>query len=155
MIEIVAFDEKYTDQLLEIAREIHPASVYASRPLDEAKLLRQLAASGGIASDRWFRLAVEDGRVLGAFYGVVFPTFFNAMKIAKDMGQWTRRDGTAKNTWALLVSAFEEWAFSQGADFSGLGYSVDEELIQPMRRIAEFQGYRVVGFNLLKELRYG
>lgn len=155
MIEIVRYDPSYADQVLEIARDIHSESVYARFPMDEAKLLRQLGASDQLVTDRWFRLAVEEGRVLGAFYGVVFPTFFNAMRIAKDLGQWTRRDGTARNAWGLLVSAFEEWAREQRADVVGLGYSVPGTRIEDMRRIAEYQGFHVVGYNLLKEIQHG
>ncbi len=155
MIEIVPYEPKYADQLLALAHDIHSTSVYARfGEVDEAKLLRQLGASADLVPDRWFRLAVEDGEVLGAFYGIVFPTFFNALKIAKDMGQWTKR-GHAKNSWSLLVSAFNEWAVTQGAEVSGLGYSVEVENIEQMRRIAEFQGYRVVGYNLMKELHHG
>lgn len=154
MIDIVPFDPRYTEQMLEVAREIHPRSIYAAHgPLDEAKLVRQLAAAGDIAPDRYFRLAVEDGEVLGAFYGVVFPTFFNALKIAKDMGQWTRRNGRQKNAFALLVADFERWAREQGAEVASLGYSVaDADNIELMRRVAAFHGYEVRGYNLFKEL---
>lgn len=154
MIEIVPFATWHIEQLLGIAREIHAGSVYAQYgPLDEDKLVRQLAASGGLAPDRRFRVAIEGDLVLGAFYGVVFPTFFNDLKIAKDMGQWTRRDGRQRNAFALLVADFEQWAREQGARKASLGYSVeDADNIEVMRRVAEFHGYEVKGYNLFKEL---
>jgi hypothetical protein len=154
-IQIVPFDPVYAHQMLLVARQIHAGSVYADFPLDEAKLLRQLGAAEALAPDRWFRIAVDDetDEVLGAFYGCIFPTFFNQMVIAKDMGQWTRRDGKQRNAWALLVSAFCDWARSKGAHKLGLGYSLQEaDNIEVMRRVAETQGFRVVGYNLLKDL---
>lgn len=153
MIEIIPFEERYTEQMIEVARIIHQRSIYFDVPLDAEKLKQQLAASGGLAPDRYFRLAVEDGLLLGAFYGCVMRTFFSPDMIAKDMGQWTRRDGRQKNAFAVLLTDFEAWARAKGARMSGLGYSMQEaDNIETMRRVAEMVGYRVVGYNLVKDL---
>lgn len=155
MIDIVEYDPKYNTRLLALARDIHAASIHADLPLDEEKLLKQLAMSGNLAPDRWFRIAVDHltGEVLGAFYGCVTRLFFSDEKCAKDIGQWCRRDGRSRNAHAVLVGAFEDWARSQGAKKVALGYSLAEaDNIEVMRRLAEFHGYKVLGYNTMKEL---
>jgi len=151
MIEIIPFEPRFTTSMLEIAREIHSTSIYWDVPLDEEKLVRQLAASETLDPTRWFRLAVDGDVVLGAFYGCVMRTFFSDAPVAKDMGQWTRRDGGARNAWALLLSAFEAWARGQGARLASIGYHGLED-IEQKRRVFEMLGYRMTGYNTVKEL---
>lgn len=151
MIRIIPFEPKYTEQMLEVARVIHARSIYFDLPMDEDKLVRQLSASGGLAADRYFRMAVEDDLLMAVIYGCLMRTFFSDAPIIKDMGQWSLDDGRQLNSYGLLLSDFEEWGRSQGAKLCCLGYSGTGD-IEVLRRIHEYHGYRVTGYNTAKEL---
>lgn len=153
MIRVVDFHPRYTEQLVPIAREIHAQSIYFDVPLDTDKLIEQLSGSGTRYVDRWFRIAVdeEEDLLCGALYGCVMRTFFGKPPVIKDMGQWTRRDGRARNAWALLLHEFEQWGRSLGAVKCSIGYHGMED-IEEKRRVFEFSGYRVTGYNTVKEL---
>lgn len=153
MIRIIPFEPKYTEQMLEVARQIHERSIYSDLEFDEPKVIRQLDAAGNIAPDRFLRLAVDgEERVVAAIFGQVTRTFFSAASIASDIGQWTRGDRTQLNSYWLLVATFEEWARGQGAQKICLGHHSGIGDIEVTRRIFEFQGYRVTGYNTVKDL---
>jgi len=156
VIHVVDFSPCYVEQLLPIAREIHAQSLYWDIALDESKLIDQLSGCGSRFPDRYFRLAVDDDEDLlcGALYGIVFRTFFGKPTVVKDMGQWTRRDGRARNAWAVLLHDFEQWGREQGAAMCSIGYHGLED-IEQKRRVFEMAGYRVTGYNTAKELHHG
>jgi len=150
-IQIVEYTDVYRDQVLVGAEQMHQDSIYHDLPLDKDKVIRQLAACGGIAPDRYFRLAVRDGVVLGGFYGHYRRTFFCDEVLAHDMGWWVLRNKRGSAAAALLLFDFEIWARANGAKKIMVGQSTAIN----MERTTKFYqhcGFRVIGFNTVKDL---
>ena len=150
-IRIVPYEAKYLEGTLEVARQIHAHSIYANMRLDEAKVIRQLAASGNIVPDRYFRLAVRGEEVLGGFYGSLVKVFFSDECTAKDMGWWVRESSRGGAAAVLLLRDFERWAKAAGARKSMVGQSGVEN-IDRTRKLFEHCGYALTGYNTSKEL---
>lgn len=150
-IKIIPYEEKYLDGTLAVAREIHAHSIYANMRLDEAKVIRQLAASGDIVPDRYFKLAVRNDEVLGGFYGCLLKVFFSDECTAKDMGWWVKETARGGAAAVLLLADFERWARAAGARKCMVGQSGVEN-IDRTRKLFEHCGYQLTGFNTSKEL---
>lgn len=150
-IEIVDYAPAYKDSMLVVAREIHAHSIYRDMPLDEPKLARQLAASGGLDPSRYFRLAVRRGEVLGGFYGCTLRVFFCDELTAKDMGWWVKQSARGGAAAVLLLADFESWARARGARKCMLGQSGVEN-IETTGRLFKKCGYAFTGYNTCKEL---
>lgn len=150
-IRLVDYDPKYKESMMIVAREIHAHSIYANLPLDEVKLERQLSASGGIAKDRFFKLAIRGDEVLGGFYGCTLRVFFCDEMTAKDMGWWVKSSARGGAAAILLLNEFEQWARSQGCRKCMIGQSGVENITQTAKLFVNC-GYQVTGFNTSKEL---
>jgi hypothetical protein len=151
-IQVVEYTPLFQAQAVEIAHEMHAHSTYSHMPLDEAKVIRQLAASGTpLVPDRYFRLAVRNGELLGGFYGIVRRTFFNDEVTAHDLGWWVK--GTARGSKAaiLLLADFARWAQSCGAQVCMVGQSTGIDIARTAR-LYEHVGFKIVGFNAAKRL---
>lgn len=151
LIRVIPYESIYKDQMIEIAMGIHGDSVYGDLPLDEAKLIRQLAACGDIVPDRYFRLAVREDEVLGGFYGHVRKTFFCDEILAHDLGWWVKPASRGGRAAILLLADFEKWAKEQGARKVMVGQSTGRN-IEQTTKLYEHCGYRVIGFNTVKDL---
>lgn len=131
---------------------MHENSIYRDMPLDEAKVFRQLAASGtNLAPNRYFRIAVLDGEGLGGFYGHVMRTFFCDELLAHDMGWWVKKEARGSMAAPLLLLDFERWARAQGAKKVMVGQSTEQDM-DKTTRLFEACGFRVIGFNTVKDL---
>lgn len=151
-IAIVDWSPAFLDQALPIMHEMHANSIYADMPLDEAKVIRQLSASGSDkVPDRYFRVAVLRDEVLGAFYGMVQRTFFNDMLIAIDMGWWVKREARGTFAAPLLLLDFERWAREKGARKVCVAQSTAVN-IDATTKLFEGCGFRVTGANTVKDL---
>lgn len=150
-IQITEYREAYLEQVLHITREIHAHSIYAEFTLDEEKVVRQLSASGAIAPNRYFRLAVRLGEVLGGFYGCVERVFFCAELTARDMGWWVKGEKRGSAAAVLLLDDFEQWARARNARKCMVG-QVGVENIDRTARLFQHCGYRLAGYNAVKEL---
>lgn len=153
-IRIVPYDPAYLESGLEVARGIHAHSIYRTLPLDETKLIRQLGSSGTeFAPDRYFRLAVRAGSVLGGFYGCVMRAFFCDELLAKDMGWWVRPEARGSAAAVLLLIDFERWAIERGARVCTIGQSGIEN-IERTGKLFMHCGYQFTGYNAAKVLSH-
>lgn len=154
VIKVVPYDNRYLDQSVQIMEEIHAHSVYRHMPLDRQKVIRQLSASGSVVPDRYFRLAVRGERVMGGFYGLIFKPFFCDQLVAKDMGWWVPNTARGSAAAILLLRDFEQWAQSRGAVMVGLGQA-GVERIEETRALFQHCGYRLCGYNTVKDFPHG
>ena len=150
-ISVIPYVPQFLEGTLQVAREIHAHSIYANMRLDEGKVIRQLAASGSIVPDRYFRIAVRGSEVLGGFYGCLLRVFFSDELTAKDMGWWVRESSRGGAAAILLLADFERWARAAGARKCMVGQSGVEN-IDRTRKLFEHCGYSLTGFNTSKEL---
>lgn len=150
-IEVVAYHDKYRDQVLAGAVQMHEDSIYHDLPLDRDKVIRQLACCGNLVPDRYFRLAVRNGEVLGGFLGHVRKTFFCDELLAHDMGWWVIRSKRGSAAAVLLLADFEQWARYQGACKVMVGQSTARN-IERTTKLYEHCGFRVIGFNTVKDI---
>lgn len=150
-ISIQDYSPAYRDQVAEGAAEMHRNSIYADLPLDKAKVVRQLAASGSLVPDRYFKIAVRNGVLLGGFYGHVRRTFFNDDLLAHDMGWWVLSHSRGSAAAVLLLADFERWAREQGAKKIMVGQSTAIN-VATTTKLFEHCGFRVIGFNTVKDL---
>lgn len=150
-IQIVDYSDRYRDGMVQVAREIHARSLYRDMPLDEPKVLAQLALAGNAAPQRFFKLAVRGDDVLGGFLGCTFTTFFCDEILARDLGWWVRESSRGGAAAILLLGAFEAWARDRGARKSMVGQSGIDN-IERTTRLYIHCGYMVTGFNTSKEL---
>ncbi len=151
-IQVVEWSDDYRDQAVAIAREMLAASpVYSGLPLDEAKLVRQLSAAGKGVSERYFRMAIRGGAVLGGFYGVISSTFFSNELIARDMGWWVKSTARGGMAAVLLLADFERWAHTNGAKKVMVGQSMAIN-IERTTKLYRHCGFTVIGFNTVKDI---
>jgi hypothetical protein len=150
-IQVIPWSDAYKDQAVAIGREMHANSVYHDLPFDEAKTIRQLAACGNIVPDRYFRLAVRRGVLLGGVYGHVRRTFFCDEILAHDMGWWVTKSARGGMAAIALLADFEKWAREQGARKIMVGQSTGINMKQTTKMF-EHCGFRVIGFNTVKDL---
>ncbi|MDY7579365.1 hypothetical protein RGU70_13685 [Herbaspirillum sp. RTI4] len=150
-IQIVEYSDEYRDQVIAGAHQMHADSIYADLPLDEDKVIRQLAACGNIAPDRFFRLAVRKGEVMGGFYGHYSRAFFCDELLAHDMGWWVLRDKRGTAAAVVLLAAFEVWAKERGAKKVMVGQSTAID-IGRTTKLYRHCGFRVIGFNTVKDI---
>jgi hypothetical protein len=147
---VTDFAPEYEGQVLELARMMHAeSSTHSSMPLDEKKLLEQLRASA-TNPYVYFRLAVRGSEVMGGFFGLITPVFFSSELAARDLAWFvkpSRRGGYAA---VLLVADWERWGKEKGVKKFMLGQSTGVD-IETTRALYERLGYRVVGFNTVKE----
>lgn len=151
-IQVVEYTPQYKNQMVAIARHIHNESMYANLPMDEEKVVRQLAASGTeLASDRYFRLALWRGEVLGGFYGHVRKTFFCDEVLAHDMGWWVKPSRRGSAAAIILLNDFEQWGRAQGARKLMVGQSTGRDIARTTK-LFEHCGFKVIGYNTVKDL---
>ena len=150
-IRIVDFAPEYTIGTIEVAWQIHRGSIYRNWPMDTAKLIRQLAAAGGLAPDHYFRLAVRGQEVLGGFFGCTLRVFFCDALAAKDKGWWVKPEARGTHAALLLLADFERWARAQGCQRVGLGQNGIED-IEKTSELFRSAGYAFTGYNVSKEL---
>jgi len=150
-IRIVDFEPKYAEQVAAGAEEMHRNSIYWDMPLDKAKVIRQLASSGVTVPDRYFRLAVRGDVVLGGFFGHYRKTFFCDDLLAHDMGWWVLQEHRGSAAAVLLLADFEKWARKCGASKVMVGQSTEKDIARTTR-LFEHCGFRVIGFNTVKDL---
>ena len=150
-IQIVDFTLEYVDQVLLGSEEMHRNSIYRDMPLDKEKVVRQLASCGRTVPDRYFRLAVRDGKVFGGFFGHVRKTFFCDDLLAHDMGWWVMEHARGSAAAILLLADFERWAREQGAKKVMVGQSTEIDIARTTK-LYEHCGFRMIGFNTVKDL---
>lgn len=152
-IKIVDWDAgKYLSQAVSIAHEMHANSIFRDLPLDEAKVFRQLAAAGtSIVPDRYFRIAVSGDEPLGGFYGHIQRSFFCDETLAHDMGWWVKKEARGSLAAPLLLLDFERWAREKGARKVMVGQSTEQDIAKTTK-LFEGCGFRVIGYNTVKDL---
>lgn len=150
-VHIVEYEPKYLDGTLALAHEMHAHSIYKAMQMDEVRLLTNLSMAGNIVPDRFFRLAVRDDHVLGAFYGSVAPTFFGDDLIGRDIGWWVKSDYRGGAAPILLLDAFEKWAKEKGACMCFIGQTGVEN-IERTKKLYLNCGYRLIGYHTGKDI---
>ena len=152
-IRVIEYAPAYREGTLQVAREIHARSMHANLPLDEVKVIQQLALSGEKVPDRFFRIAVrrDTDEVVGGFYGIAHRTFFCNESVAKDIGWWVKEDARGSAAAILLLLSFEKWAKARGARKVMLGQTGVEN-IESTRKLFEHCGYAVTGYNTVKDI---
>lgn len=150
-IQIIKYDDKYRDQVIEIAHQIHQASLYANIIMDEDKLVQELSYASHTHPSGYFRLAVLGDKVYGAFLGMISRGFFCDALIAKDMGWWVKPEHRGSPAALRLLRDFEKWAKEMGATKSMIGQTGVEN-IDKTTRLFEHCGYEIVGYNTSKDL---
>ena len=152
-IQIVPYHERYQTQVLELAREMHAESVSQRNfPLNEEKLLQQLALSQTMQDTIYVRLALLDGVVLGGFFGIISTTFFSDAPAAKDMAWFIRKDRRGSLAAIKLLADFEQWGLDRGVLDFYLGQTTGVQ-IEATMKLYEHLGYEVVGVNTYKRAR--
>jgi hypothetical protein len=152
-IQIVAYDPKYRDDVLALAHEMHAESVtHNNLPLNEEKLLQQLALSMTMQDTVYVRLAVLEGAVLGGFFGVISTTFFSDQPACKDMVWFVAKNRRGSLAAVKLLADFEQWGLDRGVRDFYLGQSTGVAMETTMK-LYERLGYTMVGFNTYKRAR--
>lgn len=148
---IVPYEPRYLDAVMRIVRILHAESTWHRKiSLDEEKLAGQFIAASKIPS-YYFRLCVRNDEVLGGFLGHVTTVFFSREKTAKDISWYVERSRRGGGAAVALVRDFEAWAREQGATQFILGQATGTD-IEVTKKLYEHLGYRVVGFNVAKDV---
>jgi hypothetical protein len=149
--QIIPYDDKYRDDVVAGAMEMHDNSTFGDYSLDTDKLVQQLKAAQQYPDTLRFRLAILDGRAIGGMYGQISRMFFTDELMARDVGWWVRQEW--RGSWAAicLLEDFEQWARARGCKKAFLGQS-SAISIEVTRKLYENCGYRVIGVNTVKEL---
>lgn len=149
--DVVPYHEKYRDQIVEIAVEMHKNSMFNDYQMDTDKLVAQLQLADKYPDTAYFRMAVRDGEVYGGFYGTISRMFFTDEMMARDVGWWVKQ--SRRGSWAAvrLLSDFEKWAKEHGAKKVMVGQSSAIN-IETTTRLYQHCGYRIIGVNTVKEL---
>lgn len=148
---VVPYDDKYESQVLRLAREMMAESIsHHDMQMDEQKLVVQLRASINSPDTVYLRLAVRGNEVLGGFFGIITTVYFTQELAAKDMAWFVTKTRRGSLAAVRLVQDFEEWAKARGARKFFLGQSTGVN-IETTRLLYERLGYRVVGYNTVKE----
>lgn len=101
--------------LIELAREMHQAGVYAAYPVDEARVAYILAAL--IDAPSAFAMGYErDGQLVGAFVGEVLQDLWVDVMVGVDHAFYVRAADRGSRAGVVLLRAFEKWATEKGAD---------------------------------------
>ena len=150
-IRLAPYEPKWREGVLEIAREMHGRSIYAKMPLEEDRLMAQLAGPYSTKPNYRFRLAVRNTYLYGGFLGVVGRMFFGSGLVANDIGWFVRNSKRGSAAAALLLTDFENWARNEGAVLCLLGQSTGID-IEKTVKLYSHCGYRTVGYNTVKEL---
>jgi len=150
-IQIIKYDHKYKDQMVEIAHQIHQASLYSEIEMEEDKLLAQLEYASNTHPSGYFRLAVLGDKLYGAFLGMISPGFFCDALIAKDMGWWVKPEHRGSPAAICLLRDFEKWAKEKGASKVMIGQTGVEN-IEKTTKLFTHCGYKVVGYNTAKDI---
>lgn len=146
---VVPFSDEYSEQVLELAREMHAESAsHNDVPMDEEKLLSQLRHSA-TNDDVFVRIAVRGREVLGGFFGVITTLFFSSERAAKDMAWFVRKNRRGSMAAFLLVAQFEQWAMSKGVRKFFLGQSTGVAM-EATELLYRRLGYKTVGVNTVK-----
>lgn len=152
-IQIVPYEARYQDQVLELAREMHAESTtHRNFPLDETKLLQQLEMCHTMPDTVYVRLALLGDLVLGGFFGIISTTFFSQAPACKDMVWFVRKSKRGGLAALLLVADFEQWGLDRGVRDFYLGQSTGVA-IETTAKLYEHLGYKVVGVNTYKRAR--
>lgn len=150
-IEVVPYDNRFEQQVLELARMMHAEStVHRDIPMDEGKLLTQLRMGNSAPNVVYFKLAVQGDVVLGGFFGTISTNYFSQLKSARDLAWFIRPGRRGSVAAVMLVADWEAWGHANGAVSFHLGQSTGVQ-VEATRKLYEKLGYRVVGYNTVKE----
>lgn len=150
-IKIIPYSQEYREQAIAIGHEMHQNSIYHDLPFDDDKVERQISCCNVQVPDRYFKLAVRDGVVLGGMLGTVRRTFFCDELLAHDMGWWVTESRRGQGAALKLLADFEDWARSMGARKVMIGQSTERNMEQ-ITKLYRHLGFRLIGFNTVKDL---
>jgi GNAT superfamily N-acetyltransferase len=151
-IKVVPYTHDYRDAAIDLARQIIDASAFKGVTLDEEVLERHLKIAGTSANpDRYLRLAVKEGRLLGGFYGCLQTVYFSRLMIAKDLGWFVYPEARGGPAAVLLLADFEQWARVKGAVKLIIGQAVGID-VDRTKKLYQHCGYSVVGYNTMKDI---
>ena len=149
-ISIQDMSPLYEDQVWVLAQEMWQESVsHNDMQLDREKLMQQLRASQQ-NPNVYFKLAIRGGEVLGGFFGLISKVYFSEELAARDMAWFVKKSSRGSYAAVMLVHDWERWGKGRGVSKFFLGQSTGVN-VEVTRRLYEKMGYRVVGFNTVKE----
>lgn len=148
---VIEYSPVYREQVIAIAQEMHADSMFRDYAFDPDKLIAQLELAAKHPDTAYFRIAVRDGEVFGGFYGTVSRMFFCDELMARDVGWWVKK--SRRGSWAAmaLLEGFEQWAAERGALKAMIGQSSEID-IDKTSRLYRHCGYRIVGYNAVKDI---
>ena len=150
-IKLIPYSSEYRDQAMQIGRQMHADSIYRDLPFDENKTEKQLALCNIDVPERYFKLAIRDGEVLGGMLGCVKRSFFCDELFASDMGWWVAESHRGSCAALKLLDDFVEWAQSKGARKVMVGQSTGRN-IEQTTKLYQHCGFRIIGYNTVKDI---
>lgn len=137
------------DQMMDMARAMHAESPrFRNEPFSGDKfsqVLDHLIRGLGICF-----VAEDDGGLVGMAGGVLGQPPFSDYLYATDLGIYLRPEARGRLTAVRLVKAFEEFAFTKGAEEVILGISCDIEKMDGIKSFYEKLGYSLTSCAMIK-----
>ena len=100
--------------LLDMAREMHRAGVYAEFPVDEHRIAYILTAL--IEAEDAFSMGCErSGELIGAFLGEVIQDLWVDVRVGVDHAFYVQEAHRGSIAGVAMLRAFERWAKEKGA----------------------------------------
>lgn len=94
-------------------------------------------------------VAVKDDQLVGMVGGMLVEHFFSSQKFSTDLVVYVTPEQRGSSAGVRLIAAYEEWAFTNGAEECGLGVSTGVEQERTVC-IYERLGYRLAAYTLIK-----
>lgn len=136
-------------QLLELAREMHRTGVYATYPMDEARVAFILTRLIEVPEALSIGYEIK-GELVGAFFGEIVQDLWIDVQVAVDHAFYVREADRGSRSGIMLLRAFEKWAHENAADvlrpvvYAGVDNQTVSNVLQRM-------GYELAGTVHKKE----
>ena len=112
----------------------------------EAKIKRMYQIPGMVGY-----VAEVDNEIIGFVVGLLHENIFNDRRRVSDIGLYVEPGVRGLEIGQGLIRCLENWAREQGADEVWLGQTTGYKP-EKVAKLYEFMGYRLAGFNAVKEL---
>jgi hypothetical protein len=147
---LVHYSPQYAAEIMALAREMHAESVMRDIPLAEEKLREQFAMAS-VHPHIYLRLWLHDGLVAGGLYGILSQPYWTYELVACDRAWFVTLGRRGSIAAVRVLDDFEAWAKALGVRYIMPGQTTGVRM-EETRRLFESRGYRVRGFNFIKEV---